>query len=133
MARHPSAVAWEEKLKEVFDEIDDWFEERYGHVYQLHPARAERGETSNREDDGLFNIGAAYTAGFGSKYGPGYVVDVKLATLEKVPKDVRAKVERRVVEHLREMLPEAFPGQDLKVEKDGSIYKIYGDLSLGEV
>jgi hypothetical protein len=31
------------------------------------------------------------------------------------------------------MLPEAFPGQELKVEKDGSIYKIYGDLSLGEV
>ena len=133
MARHPAAVAWEEKLKEIFDQIDDWFEERYGHVYPLHPARAERNATSNKEDDGLFNIGAAYTAGFGSKHGPGYVVDVKLATLEKVPEDVRAQVERKVVEFLREELPRAFPKKNLKIEKDGPIYKIYGDLSLGQV
>ena len=133
MARHPAAVAWEEKLKGIFDQIDDWFEERYGHVYPLHPARAERNATSNKEDDGLFNLGAAYTAGFGSKYGPGYVVDVKLATLENVPEDIRAQVERKVVEFLREELPKAFPKKNLKIEKDGSIYKIYGDLSLGQV
>jgi hypothetical protein len=133
MARHPSAIAWEDKLKAIFDQIDDWFEERYGHVYSLHPARAERGETSNKEDSGLFNIGAAYTAGFGSKHGPGYVVDVKLATLENVPKDIRAQVEKKVVEFLREELPKAFPDKELKVKKDGSVYKIFGDLSLGDV
>ena len=53
---------WERKLKRVFDDIDDYLEEKYGHLYTLHPARAERGETSNKEQDGLFNVGATFSA-----------------------------------------------------------------------
>jgi hypothetical protein len=133
VARHHSAVRFEKQLKRVFDRIDDHLEDRYGARYPLHPARARRGRTSNREDDGLFNVGAAFTAGFGSELGPGYVVEVRLATLADVPETVRKRIEKEVVVCLRKELPRAFPKRELKVKRDGPVYKIYGDLSLGSV
>jgi hypothetical protein len=31
---------------------------------------------------------------------------------------------------LRAGLPEAFPGRELSVERDGPVFKIFGDLSI---
>ncbi len=128
--KHPKLIQWERTLGAVFDEIDDYLEDHYGSDYQLHPARAARGTTSNKEQDGLFNVGASYSAGFGSKLGAGYVIDVRMSTLSRVPKEVRKVIELNVIRMLREKLPSAFPGKNLDVEQDGNVYKIYGDLSL---
>ena len=129
--RHAKALAWERKLKRLFDKVDDHLEDAYGESYDLHPARPDRGTTANKEDDGLFNIGASFSAGFGSQYGRGYVIDVRMSTLDHVPRDVRESIEAFVVRDVQELLPKFFPGKELTVKKDGSIFKITGDLSLG--
>ena len=89
--------------------------------------------TSNKSSDGLFNIGASYSLGFGSKYGAGYVIEVRLATLEHIPDELRTEIESNVVGQLERELPEVFPDRKLSVEKDGSVYKIIGDFNLGEI
>lgn len=127
---HPKIVEWERKLKEVFDEIDDYLEDTYGNEYTLHPSRPERGQTANKEHDGLFNIGASFSAGYGSEYGRGYVVDIVMVTLDEVPPLIERKVEKEVIKKLKKELPKYFPGTNLKIHRDGSTIKIHGDLSL---
>jgi hypothetical protein len=131
--RHPKAIGWEDKLKSVFDRIDDRLEERYGSRYPLHPNRPPRGTTASREMDGLFNVGADFSAGYGSKIGRGYVVEIRMATPAHIPLPVRKKIEKEVVAMLGQELALEFPGRALKVSRDGPVYKIHGDLSLGEV
>ena len=121
---------WEDKLQDIFDRIDVHLEEKYDDLYPLHPARPDEGETSNPRHDGLFDVHAAFSAGFGSVHGEGYVLCVRMVTLSRVPKDVREKIEQEVVDLLEEDLPQAFPGKSLSVERDGNVYKIIGDLSL---
>jgi hypothetical protein len=131
--RHPNLIQWETKLKAIFDKIDDFLEDKYGHLYPLHPSRAPRGSTSNKEHDGLFNIGASFSAGFGSEYGAGYIVEIRMATLSHVPMDVRAQIEKDVIKILNRELDLQFPQKILDVTKDGEVYKIHGDLSLGQL
>lgn len=131
--RHSKAVKWEKKLSKLFDEIDDYLEDKYGHLYPLHPARASRGSTSNKTHDGLFNVGASFSAGYGSKYGKGYIVDVEMATLSDVPEDVIQTIEKEVEDLVQEKLPVYFPDRDLKVSRDRHVFKIYGDISLGGI
>lgn len=130
--RDPRTVDWEKRLKQVFDRIDEHLEARYGGRFPLHPARAARGHTANEESDGLFNVGASFSPGFGSKLGRGYVVNVRMVTLARVPSDLREAIEDEVAGLLRKELPRAFPGARLNVERDGPVYKIYGDLALGD-
>ncbi|MCX7933755.1 MAG: hypothetical protein N3A66_00675 [Planctomycetota bacterium] len=130
--RHPRALEWEAKLKAIFDRIDAELEERYGRLYPLHPARAARGETADPEADGLFDVGAAFSAGFGSQFGAGYVIQIRLATLEEVPEHVRESIRQEVKQMLEAALPEVFPGRKLQVVAEGEIFKIVGDLGLGE-
>ena len=122
---------WEARLKQVFDEINDEFETEYGQRARRHPNRPPHGATSNREDDGLFDLGAAFTVGIGSRHGPGYVVQARIATLERIPPAAQKKLEDEVARRLRQKLPAAFPGVELHVDLDGHVYKIHGDLSLG--
>ena len=127
---------WEHRLKAIFDEIDAELEAeldsgRHGPKPSLHPARPPAGSTSNREDDGLFDLGAAFTVGIGSRHGPGYVVQARIATLDKIPPAAQKKLEDEVARRLRHKLPAAFPGVELHVDLDGHVYKIHGDLSLG--
>jgi len=133
MLKHPKLVEWDKKMKAMFDEIDDYLEDRYGNLYPLHPNRMPRGGTSNKESDGLFNVGAAFSAGFGSELGRGYVVEVHMSTLSHIPEEIKGIIERETAEMVRQKLTVFFPGRDLKVEKDGNIYKIHGDLSLGNL
>ena len=129
--RHPKIDQWDRQLKILFDEIDDYLEQKYGALYPLHPNRASRGRTSNKESDGLFNIGADFSSGYGSRLGRGYVIDVDMVTLADVPESVREEIETEVVELVAERLPRFFPGRELSVSRDGRVYKIHGDLSLG--
>ena len=126
--RHHAVIAWEKKLKAIFDSIDDELEETYGDRYPLRSARAKHGTTSNKEHDGLFRIGASFSAGFGSKHGRGYIVEVRMVTAKAVSDSVRREIEDRVVARLREALSRAFPDRDLRVSLDGHVYKIHGDL-----
>ena len=128
--RHEKVKDWEKRLKNVFDEIDAELEEDYGGSLPLHPARAPEGTTSNPETDGLFNVGAAYSAGFGSRYGPGYVVEIRLATLAHIPLDLKRTLMDQVETLLDEKLPVAFPGKELHVDRELNYLRIHGDLSL---
>ena len=123
---------FDDKLKKIFDLIDDYLENNYGNKYRLHPNRPERGETANKASDGLFNVGASFSAGYGSVYGRGYVVDVDLATLDNVPETVQKQIESEVADLLREIIHEHFPEQDIKVNRDGDVLKIYGELILNK-
>ena len=128
--RHHKAKEWEQKLKSVFDEIDIELEAAYVDRFDLQPNRSPKGTTSNPEMDGLFNIGESYSAGFGSRFGPGYVVDIRLSTLRRVPGDLKTELRDRVQALLIEKLPHAFPGKELQVDQEHRHLRIHGDLSL---
>ncbi len=128
--RDSRVSAWENKLEALFDEIDHIMEDRYGDKYPLHPSRPERGATANPAADGLFNMGASFSAGYGSAHGRGYVVSIRLSTLARVPPIVMEQIEQEVVELLKQKLPRIFPDRDLRVERDGHSFKIIGDLSI---
>ncbi|MCG8452425.1 MAG: hypothetical protein MI717_04490 [Spirochaetales bacterium] len=129
--RHTSARIWDQTLKALFDEVDDWLENAYGKSYSLHPNRPHRGTTANKEMDGLFNVGADFSAGYGSQLGRGYVVQVRMSTLDHIPPEVRTQIEADVETLVQEKLPVFFPGRKLHLERDGRLLKIIGDLSLG--
>lgn len=130
--RHPRLIEWEDRLKKLFDEVDDFIEDKYGNFFSLHPNRPAKGATSNREHDGLFNIGASFTPGFGSEIGRGYVVDVDMITLDNVPENTEEEILNDVVYQVRKRLPSFFPERRLEISKDGNVFKIHGDFSLGE-
>ena len=121
---------WEYRLKLLFDEIDDRLEDTYGPLFSIHPSRQKRGRTSSKEQDGLFNVGASFSAGFGSRFGRGYVVDIDVVTLESVPDSIRERIEQDVYDLLTEKLGDYFPEQQLTVNRDGNVMKIHGDLSF---
>ena len=122
--------AFEDRLHGVLSEIDGALEERFGSRWPLHPARPPRGAAANPQYDGLFRVTASFTAGYGSKFGPGYVFRVEASTLASVPESEREAIEEAAVALLREGLARAFPGRDLRVDRDVAGYKIHGDLSL---
>lgn len=131
--RHPKILEWEHQIKSMFDDIDDWLEKKYGATFPLHPNRPERGMTANKEMDGLFNVGADFTTGYGSKLGRGYIVNIRMSTLEHIPENVRQCIEEDVEDLVREKLPLVFPNRALRVERDGKMMKIIGDFRLGAV
>lgn len=124
---------FESRLKELFDEVDDYLEEKYGDRFPLHPARAHRGTTANKESNGLFNVGAAFSAGYGSLHGRGYVIDIDMVTLSHIPEKVEDEIEADAVAFVREKLPHYFPDRNLEVKRDSHAFKIAGDLSLGSL
>jgi hypothetical protein len=121
---------FETDLRTLFDQVDHELEEKWGGSYPLHPSRAAEGVTGNRESDGLFNIGASFSAGYGSDYGKGYVIDIRLVTLSRVDEKTRQEIRAYVSDRVRELLPEYFPDRTLDVVQDGDLFKITGDLRL---
>ena len=130
---HPKTVEWDARMKAMFDRIDTILEDRYHNHWKLRRNRPKRGETANPEADGLFNVGAIFTPGYGSRIGRGYLVDITLATDAQVPQEQREEIETLVLDLLRSYIPVYFPERQLEVSRDGSRYKIHGDLSLGTV
>jgi len=128
--KNPLLVKWEKKLQHIFDKIDAYLEENYGKLYPLQPNRPMHKKGVTPDSDGLFDLGVRFTAGLGSTFGPGYVFRVKLATLNRIPKEFQEKVENEVLQLLQNELPEEFPGKELTVKREGVVYKIIGDLDL---
>ncbi|MDR2952644.1 MAG: hypothetical protein LBU82_05325 [Treponema sp.] len=130
---HPKMAEFDARMKKMFDEVDDYIEDVYGDKYSLHPVRPARGETANREADGLFNIGADFTSGYGSEHGRGYLISVSIATLDKVDEAARHEIREAAAEKVKELLPIHFPERKLTVKRDGNHFKIQGDFSMGYV
>jgi len=128
---HPKTAEFDDRMKKLFDEVDHYIEDLYGSTYPLHPVRPKRGETANPEADGLFNIAAVFTPGFGSELGRGYLIDVSMSTLEKVDSNVRREIYQTTADKVKELLPIHFPERELTVQQDGNHFKIQGDFSLG--
>ncbi len=130
---HPKTTEWDRSMKAMFDRIDHILEDKYHGHWTLRRNRPKRGTTANPEADGLFNVGVFFTPGYGSALGRGYLVEIILATDEAVPRAKLDAIELEVRDLLVEFLPEYFPGRNLTVERDGSMYKIRGDLGLGKI
>jgi hypothetical protein len=130
---HPKLVQWERRLKKMFDRIDDYLEDTYGSRYPLHPNRPERGTTASKEHDGLFNVGATFSAGYGSKFGRGYVIEVDMVTLAHIPDRIEEEIMQEVLQMVDRLLAEHFPERELHVDRDRNALKIYGEFSLGSV
>jgi hypothetical protein len=129
---HPKLAAFTGTLEALFRELDHVLEDRWGRLFPLHPNRPRRGETENPEADGLFEIAPDFSAGFGSRWGRGYIVNLRVATLERVPPEQFEAFMDETAALLREKLPRFFPDRHLEVVRDGKRYKIIGDFSLGE-
>jgi hypothetical protein len=130
---HPKTLAFEKDLREAFIAVDHYLEDKYADLFPLHPNRPKRGETSNPQMDGLFNVGSSFSAGYGSEYGRGYVVDVHISTLERIPKGRKESILEDAVEELRRQLARRFPGRKLFVDRDRHVFKVHGDFSLGSL
>ncbi|HKM05609.1 MAG TPA: hypothetical protein VJ869_01355, partial [Sphaerochaeta sp.] len=81
--------------------------------------------------DGLFSTGTQFTLGYGSDHGRGYIVSVEIRTLSKVKKEDELAVEEATVSIINDLLPQYFPDREIKLQKDGNVYKLVGDFSLG--
>lgn len=128
--RSPELLAWEKKLNELFNRVDTVLEERHGQRFPRRANRPPHGSPAAPAYDGLFNIGASYTRGIGSQQGPGYILELRIATTRFVPSDVFRALEDEAAELVQNELPTVFPGRALQITRDGTPYKIYGDLSL---
>ena len=128
--RNPHVEDWEEKLNALLRQVDAVLEEEYGEVVPRHPSRLAHGETDNPQNDGLFRITATFTAGFGSQLGRGYVVTIEPVTLDTFPQCKWGEVERKACRMIRAGLEDVLPGRNLKLQRDGDVWKITGDLSL---
>jgi hypothetical protein len=130
---HPKTMEWDDRMKDLFDRVDRALEDRYEGRWHLRRNRPARGKTANPEADGLFNVGVFFTPGYGSRLGKGYLVEVVIATEEQVPDAERRAIENHVRDLVAAFLPDAFPGRDLRVERDGTMFKIHGDLGMGSL
>jgi hypothetical protein len=129
---HPKLIAFSGTLEDMFREVDEELEELWGESFPRHPNRPARGQTYNPGMDGLFNIAPDFTAGYGSQKGRGYIISVKVATLEKVSPAEREYLMALVSGLVQRKLPRFFPDRRLEIVRDGPVFKIVGDFSLGE-
>lgn len=122
--------AMEERLHAALERVDAELERRHGDRYDLHPARQPHGTAARRQYDGLFEVTAGFSAGYGSTHGPGYAVNLRIVTLEHVPPEAREAFETEAVGLLETELKAAFPARELEIVRDVHGLKIVGDLKL---
>ena len=130
---HPKQEILEEKMAQLCQALDNHLEDIYGDHYRLHPNRLRRGKGSNPSFDGLFSTSLAFTLGYGSQYGRGYVVNVEIRTLDKVSQYDSTKIQAEAFSFISRNLKKFIPDQDLKIVQDGNLMKVVGDFSLGDV
>ena len=121
---------WERRLRQALDRVDAALEDKYGAHFRLHSNRPARGRTANPKYDGLFSVDAKFTMGYTSDFGAGYVVDMRTATAQPVSGEQRERMLKDVGELLVTALAEFFPDRELTVVRDGSHYRLTGDLGL---
>ena len=130
---HPKQEELENELALLCSNLDNYLEDLYGQKYRIHPNRLKRGAGSNPRFDGLFSTSIAFTLGYGSKSGRGYIVEIDIRTLDKVAEEDRAEILEVAFNYIKENLKVCLPERELDVVKDGPVMKIIGDFSLGEV
>lgn len=130
---HPKQEELEERMALLCQALDNHLEDLYGDHYAVHPNRLKRGQGSNPSFDGLFSTSMAFTLGYGSKYGRGYVVNVEVRTLDKVSQYDSVHITSSAFAFLKGNLNKFFPDHELDVVQDGNVMKIIGDFALGEV
>ena len=133
MSTHPKQEKLENGFRLLCDDLDAFLEDRFGSRFKRHPNRPERGKAASVAYDGLFSTGTQFTLGYGSIYGRGYVVSIEVRTLEKIPFATMEEIEEAAIEHIKTLLPTRFPDREISVVKDGEVYKLIGDFSLGSV
>jgi flagellar capping protein FliD len=133
MSSHPSQIKLEKRFRKMLNELDEYLENTYGNQYDLHPNRPVRGEAASNLYDGLFSATMNFSMGYGSEHGRGYIVKIDISTLEQVDKEHRSHIEEDAIEHLRLLLERDFPERYLEIKRDGRLYKIVGDFSLGHL
>ncbi len=133
MYTHAKLRDFDDRLSSLFREVDRRLEDRWGSAFSVHPNRPRRGETANPEADGLFEVAPDFTPGIGSERGRGYLISLRVATLDKVPQERREAFMEEAAGAVMELLPSYFPGRKLRVVRDGPRFKIVGDFSLGSV
>ena len=129
---HPKQEELENNLSLLCQNLDNYLEDEYGSRYRIHPNRLKRGLGSNPRFDGLFSTAMAFTVGYGSNTGRGYVVEVDIRTLDRVSPEERQEINDAAFSYIQSNLKEVFPDRDLSIVKDGNLMKIVGDFSLGE-
>ena len=131
MSTHPKQVELEHIMRVMCDDLDHYLEDLFGSRYPLHPNRLPRGKASSVAYDGLFSTGTQFTLGYGSDHGRGYIISVEIRTLSTVkPKD-KQEIEQKAMDYIRSLIPLYFPNREITLEKDGNVYKLVGDFSLG--
>lgn len=131
MSTHPKQLVLEGTMRKMCDELDHRLEESFGLAYPRHPNRPARGKAASVAYDGLFSTGTQFTLGYGSDHGRGYIVSVEMRTLSRVKKEDEKAVEEATVAIINELIPQYFPEREIKLKKDGKVYKLVGDFSLG--
>lgn len=132
MSTHPKQVELESTMRRLCDDLDHYLEDTFGDAYPLHPNRPERGKASSVAYDGLFSTGTQFTLGYGSNHGRGYILSVEIRTLSWVKKEKKEAIEKAAMEYIRKILPIYFPHRAIELKRDGNVYKLVGDFSLGE-
>lgn len=132
MSTHPKQVELESTMRRLCDDLDHYLEDTFGDAYPLHPNRPERGKASSVAYDGLFSTGTQFTLGYGSNHGRGYILSVEIRTLSWVQKEKKETIEKAAMEYIREILPIYFPNRAIELKRDGNVYKLVGDFSLGD-
>lgn len=132
MSTHPKQAALEHTMRLLCDDLDQYLEDTFGNRYPLHPNRPSRGKAASVAYDGLFSTGTQFTLGYGSEHGRGYIVAIEIRTLSKVLDSDRNAIELAAVKYIETIIPTYFPERAIKLEKDGKVYKLIGDFSLGE-
>lgn len=130
---HPKQEELEERMALLCQELDNHLEDIFGDRYAIHPNRLKRGQGSNPSFDGLFSTSMAFTLGYGSKYGRGYIVNVEVRTLDNVSQYDSIHITSTAFAFLKDKLKDYFPDHDLDIVQDGPVMKIIGDFGLGEV
>lgn len=131
--RHPAAEAFEARLREAFRAVDRAMEERHAGRFPPRTGRPRHGTIDDFESSGLFEIGGAYSAGFGSEHGPGYVIQFNVSTAVRLSEPERQALEAEAIALLGPALARQFPGRNLRLSPEGAAWKIHGDLSLGRL
>ncbi|MCQ2411463.1 MAG: hypothetical protein MJ057_00730 [Sphaerochaetaceae bacterium] len=130
---HPKQEELERQMSELCQALDNHLEDIYGGHYSIHPNRLKRGMGSNPSFDGLFSTSCSFTLGYGTKSGRGYLVNVEIRTLDRIPFEEKARIQDHAFDYIAENLKTFIPGRDLEVIRENNLMKIVGDFSLGEV
>lgn len=128
----PKQEELERRLDRMCMALDNCLEDQYTDIFPIHPNRPVRGAGANPSYDGVFATSIAFTLGYGSRYGRGYVVNVDVRTLQGVSPAQKEEIDNLAFMFIKKALPVSFPERKLDIVRDGKLLKIIGDFSLGD-